>query len=344
MSSRHGIDQPTAAACTAETAKLSLAVPHTDADFRKQTHARLAIKSDKIQRGALFSLFRPLNSADWAARRGRLVAGYGGRARAWQNDPKFGELAGLRIDLYRPAMLLDDDVVTDGKAQSSPFTGRLGRKERVEHLFLDLGRYTSAVVADPDFDALAKVLGHAVTPVEVHGSGLPSALLAAYRPRSPRRAIRRQRLRHSPEGTASFSSRKPSKWNVAKTSNARPRNAVNIRQRLRSARPSAPQLFIDQRRRPDSGAVLACQFSFRISSTHVMFADLRRRPNWDGVCSGYWDDSRCFFVAKKTLTSWPYYDDGCFSALGFQRYLPRVFRATLARRSTGVSATPWKAD
>ena len=29
---------------------------------------------------------------------------------------KFGELAGLRIDLYRPAMLLDDDVVTDGQA------------------------------------------------------------------------------------------------------------------------------------------------------------------------------------------------------------------------------------
>ena len=29
---------------------------------------------------------------------------------------KFGELAGPRIDLYRPAMLLDDDVVTDGQA------------------------------------------------------------------------------------------------------------------------------------------------------------------------------------------------------------------------------------
>ena len=37
-------------------------------------------------------------------------------ARARQNDPKFGELAGLGIDLYRPAMLLDDDVVTDGQA------------------------------------------------------------------------------------------------------------------------------------------------------------------------------------------------------------------------------------
>jgi hypothetical protein len=33
-----------------------------------------------------------------------------------QDDPKFGELTGLRIDLYSPAMLLDDDVVTDGQA------------------------------------------------------------------------------------------------------------------------------------------------------------------------------------------------------------------------------------
>ena len=36
--------------------------------------------------------------------------------RSRQNDPKFGELTGLRIDLYRPAMLLDDDVVTNGQA------------------------------------------------------------------------------------------------------------------------------------------------------------------------------------------------------------------------------------
>ena len=37
-----------------------------------------------------------------------------GFTRARQNDPEFGECAGLRIDLYRPAMLLDDDVVTAG--------------------------------------------------------------------------------------------------------------------------------------------------------------------------------------------------------------------------------------
>ena len=74
------------------------------------------------------------------------------------NDPKFGELAGLRIDLNRPAMLFDDDVVTDGQAQPSPFTGRLGRKEGIEQLFLRLREDTGAVVADSDFDAVTQVL------------------------------------------------------------------------------------------------------------------------------------------------------------------------------------------
>ena len=37
-------------------------------------------------------------------------------ARTRQHDPKFGELTELRIDLNRPAMLLHDDVVTDGQA------------------------------------------------------------------------------------------------------------------------------------------------------------------------------------------------------------------------------------
>ena len=81
------------------------------------------------------------------------------RSRTRQNNPKLGELAGLRIDLYRPAMLLDDDVVTDGKAQSGPFTGRFGREERVEHLLLHLGRNAGAVVANPDFYAIAEVFG-----------------------------------------------------------------------------------------------------------------------------------------------------------------------------------------
>ena len=56
-------------------------------------------------------------------------------------------------------MLLDDDVVTNGQAKAGPFTCRLGRKEGVEQLLLHLGRDAGAVVADPYFDPIAKVLG-----------------------------------------------------------------------------------------------------------------------------------------------------------------------------------------
>ena len=56
-------------------------------------------------------------------------------------------------------MLLDDDVVTDGKAKPGSFSGGLGREERIEHLFLHLGRNAGAVVADPDFHAVTEVLG-----------------------------------------------------------------------------------------------------------------------------------------------------------------------------------------
>jgi hypothetical protein len=56
-------------------------------------------------------------------------------------------------------MLLDDDVVTNGKAQPSSFAGRLCRKERIEQLLLHFGRNSSAVVADAYFNAVAKVLG-----------------------------------------------------------------------------------------------------------------------------------------------------------------------------------------
>ena len=56
-------------------------------------------------------------------------------------------------------MLLDDDVVTNGQAQPSPFTGRLCRGNWVEQLLLHLGWNASAVVADGDFDAVTEVLG-----------------------------------------------------------------------------------------------------------------------------------------------------------------------------------------
>ena len=84
---------------------------------------------------------------------------YQGHSRAREDDRKFGELAGLRIDLDRPAMLLDDDVVTDREAKPGTFPGGLGCEERIEQFVLHLGRNAGAIVADPDFDAVAKVLG-----------------------------------------------------------------------------------------------------------------------------------------------------------------------------------------
>jgi hypothetical protein len=45
-------------------------------------------------------------------------------SRPRQNDPELGELARLRIDISRPAVLLDDDVVTDGQAKAGPFSKR----------------------------------------------------------------------------------------------------------------------------------------------------------------------------------------------------------------------------
>ena len=46
-------------------------------------------------------------------------------AAARQNDPELGELAGLRIDLDRPAMLLDDDVVAQRQAKAGSLAGGL---------------------------------------------------------------------------------------------------------------------------------------------------------------------------------------------------------------------------
>ena len=56
-------------------------------------------------------------------------------------------------------MLLDDDVVTDGKAKARAFTGWLGCEERIEHLLLRFGRDAGAVVAYPDLDAVAEASG-----------------------------------------------------------------------------------------------------------------------------------------------------------------------------------------
>ena len=56
-------------------------------------------------------------------------------------------------------MLFHDDVMADGEAESGPFSGWFGRKEWIEHLVLHLGGNASAVIANPDLDSVAEVLG-----------------------------------------------------------------------------------------------------------------------------------------------------------------------------------------
>ena len=55
-------------------------------------------------------------------------------------------------------MLLHDDVVRHRETKAGSFTGWLGREERVEHLFLHLGRDAGAVVANANFDGGSEVL------------------------------------------------------------------------------------------------------------------------------------------------------------------------------------------
>ena len=77
---------------------------------------------------------------------------------ARKDNFELSELAGLCLDLDRPSMLLDDDVVTDGEAEAGALAGWLGCEEGIEHLFPDLGRNASAIVTDRDLYSIAEVL------------------------------------------------------------------------------------------------------------------------------------------------------------------------------------------
>src|SRR6476620_4628973 len=59
-------------------------------------------------------------------------------------------------------MLLDDNVVAQRETKTRSLAGGLRRKEGIEHLFLHLGRNTSAVVMDPDLHAVAEVFGRGI--------------------------------------------------------------------------------------------------------------------------------------------------------------------------------------
>src|SRR5262249_50792287 len=76
-----------------------------------------------------------------------------------QDDPDLGELARLCIHLDCTAMLLDNDVMANGKAKAGALSGRFGREKRVEHLFFHVRRHTGTVVADSDLHTVAKIFG-----------------------------------------------------------------------------------------------------------------------------------------------------------------------------------------
>ena len=82
-----------------------------------------------------------------------------GGCRARKNDPEFGEFAGPGIDLDRSAVLLDDNVVTQGEAQASPFARRFRRKEGIEYFLSYFSRNAAAIVTNPDFDVGAETSG-----------------------------------------------------------------------------------------------------------------------------------------------------------------------------------------
>src|SRR5262245_5359759 len=81
------------------------------------------------------------------------------RSCARQSHPDFGELARLSVHLDGAAMLLHNDVVTNGEPKSSSFSGRFGCEERVEHLFFYFRWDTGAVIPNPDFHTIAKAAG-----------------------------------------------------------------------------------------------------------------------------------------------------------------------------------------
>jgi hypothetical protein len=69
-----------------------------------------------------------------------------------QHDDELGELAALGVDRQAAAVLLDDDVVTDGEAEAGALPGRLGREEGLEDTRPHLVGEAVAVVSNPELD------------------------------------------------------------------------------------------------------------------------------------------------------------------------------------------------
>ena len=56
-------------------------------------------------------------------------------------------------------MLLDDDIVTNGKAKASALSGGFGCEKGIEHFSFYLIGNASAVVAYPDLNVIAEISG-----------------------------------------------------------------------------------------------------------------------------------------------------------------------------------------
>src|SRR5262249_45672358 len=127
--------------------RTSLVAPHMSAFGGKADIG----SSRRILASARIPRFRgPIR---WSRRGGRQ------HSRARQDDPDFGELAGLGVHFDRAAVLLDHDVVTDGEPKTGAFSSWFRGEERVEHFFFDFRRNAAAVVANCYLDTIAQVLG-----------------------------------------------------------------------------------------------------------------------------------------------------------------------------------------
>src|ERR1700726_1439507 len=76
-----------------------------------------------------------------------------------QYNSKFGEMPGFRLDIDSAPVLFYDDVVAHRKSEPGSFARGLGREERVEHLLPYVGGDSGAVIANPDFHAVAEIPG-----------------------------------------------------------------------------------------------------------------------------------------------------------------------------------------
>src|SRR4029077_3502872 len=79
-----------------------------------------------------------------------------------QNDLKFSEKSGLRLDIDAAAVLFHDDVMAHRQAKPRTFTRGLGREERVEYFLFDLFRDAGPVIANTDFNLVSEVLRRSV--------------------------------------------------------------------------------------------------------------------------------------------------------------------------------------